>query len=88
VLSTFFGAGNNKIMIDVYSYTKDGKETEFTLTKEACIPVTAYQKTDDSVLDLNYFGITPGIRNMTIFDVPKPCMHPVQVSPVSIYNNK
>jgi hypothetical protein len=25
---------------------------------------------------------------MTVFDVPKPCMHPVQVSPVSIYNNK
>jgi hypothetical protein len=50
VLSTFFGAGNNKIMIDVYSYTKDGKETEITLTKEACIPVTAYQKTDDKII--------------------------------------
>jgi len=61
------------------------KETSLTVTKGSCIPLTTYQKSDDSVLDINYFGITLGMMNMTVFDVPKACMNAVHVSPVSIY---
>ena len=56
-----------------------GKETSLTVTKGSCIPLTTYQKGQNYVLSINYFGITLGIRNMTVFDVPKACMNSVHV---------
>ena len=85
MLSSFFGAGNNKINIEIYNYKDMGKETSVTVTKGSCIPLMMFQKSDDSILVNNYFGTTLGIMNMTVFDVPKACMNPVHVSPVSIY---
>jgi len=71
--------------IEIYDYMNMGKKTSFTVTKGSCIPLAMFQKSDDSILFTNYFGITLGIMNMTVFDVPKACMNPVHVSPVSIY---
>jgi hypothetical protein len=85
VLSSSFGAGNNKMNIEMYNYNDVGMETSFTVTKGSCIPLTIFQKNDDSILVTNYFGITLGIMNMTVFDVPKACMNPIHVSPVCIY---
>ena len=79
VLSSFFGAGNNKMNIEIYNYMNMGKETSLTVTKGSCIPLTTYQKGQNYVLSINYFGITLGIRNMTVFDVPKACMNSVHV---------
>jgi len=76
------------MMIEIYNYMNMRKDTSLTVTKRSCIPLTTYQKSEAEILDINYFGITLGIMNMTIFDVPKACMHPVQVSSVSIYNNE
>jgi hypothetical protein len=74
--------------IEIYNYMNMGKDTSLTVTKGSCIPLTTYQKGEAETVDINYFGITLGIMNMTIFDVPKACMHPVHVSSVSIYNNE
>lgn len=79
VLSSFFGAGNNKMNIEIYNYMDIGKETSLTVTKGSCIPLMTYTKGQNYVLDKNYFGITLGIRNMTVFDVPKACVNPVHV---------
>ena len=65
--------------IEIYNYMNMGKETSLTVTKESCIPLTTYQKGQNYVLGINYFGITLGIRNMTVFDVPKACMNSVHV---------
>ena len=87
VMSSFFGAGNDKMMIEIYNYINMGKETYLTVTKGSCIPLMTYQKGQNSVLDINYFGITLGIMNMTVFDVPKACMRAVQVSPIRLRIN-
>ena len=80
----FFGAGNDKMMIEIYNYINMGKETYLTVTKGSCILLMTYQKGQNSVLDINYFGITLGIMNMTVFDVHKACMRAVQVSPIRL----
>jgi hypothetical protein len=43
---------------------------DLTVTKESCIPVTAFQKSNDLCIDINYMGISIGIADMAIFNIP------------------
>jgi len=74
VLSTFLGQGCDALPVDIYSYMIDGKMADLTVTKESCIPVTAFQKSNDVFIDINYMGISLGIADMSIFNIPIPCL--------------
>lgn len=75
VLSTFLGQGCDALPVDIYRYmTDDGKMADLTVTKEACIPVAAFQKSNDLFIDINYMGISPGIVDETIFNEPILCL--------------
>jgi hypothetical protein len=52
----------------------DGKMADLTVTKESCIPVAAFQKSNDLFIDINYMGISTGIADITIFNIPIPCL--------------
>ncbi|XP_063396847.1 uncharacterized protein LOC134681243 [Mytilus trossulus] len=71
--TTFVGAGQNKLIVELYNDDMDGKKTDITVLQGSCIPVSAYQKSGQTVTFINYLGITAGISNATIFDIPKPC---------------
>jgi hypothetical protein len=52
----------------------DGKMADLTVTNESCIPVAAFQKSNDLFIDINYMGISTGIADMAIFNIPIPCL--------------
>lgn len=74
MLSTFLGQGCDDLPVDIYSYMIDGKMADLTVTKESCIPVAAFQKSNDLFIDINYMGISIGKADMAIFNIPIPCL--------------
>ncbi|CAC5408692.1 unnamed protein product [Mytilus coruscus] len=73
LVTTYVGAGQDKLMVELYNDDIDGKKIDITVLQGSCIPVSAYQKLGESITFINYLGITAGISNATIFDIPKPC---------------
>jgi hypothetical protein len=73
-LSTFLGQGCDALPVDICSYMIDGKMADLTVTKESCIPVTAFQKSNDLFIDIDYIGISIGKADMAIFNIPIPCL--------------
>ncbi|CAC5373573.1 unnamed protein product [Mytilus coruscus] len=73
LMSTFFGYGDMKIDIDMYLFSYNGANTTMSVTKDSCVPVSQHIVFPNVFIDLGYMGMTSGIRNTTVFNIPKPC---------------
>ncbi|CAC5402989.1 unnamed protein product [Mytilus coruscus] len=83
VLSTYYGTGDNKYEIDVYEYMIDGKKMELSVNKGSCLPVGQHQQITNGFADIGFMGITEGIKDPSVFDIPPECNNAGTVSPVS-----
>jgi len=82
-LSAYVGLGSDKVMVDVYRDMFNDKIVYLTVTQIQCVPVSVTQMNDHSMTFVNFMSLTQGIRNLTIFDVPKECMRSTHSSHVS-----
>ncbi|XP_063410788.1 uncharacterized protein LOC134693804 [Mytilus trossulus] len=73
LMSTFVGYGDKKIDIDMYSFSFNGANITMSVTKDSCVPVSQHLILPGVFIDLGYMGMTSGIRNTTVFNIPKPC---------------
>ena len=78
--STHYGIGNNKVDIDVY---KVENGIDFTVTRNECAIMTRRAESKDSIADREFRGLTLGIKDMSVFDVPKACQNGTSTSPIS-----
>jgi hypothetical protein len=46
VLSTYYGVGNNKVDIDMYTYMDGGMQSTLSVTKDGCVPHDIYTRLD------------------------------------------
>jgi hypothetical protein len=78
--STYYGLGNNKVDIDVY---KVGNGISVTVTKNECAIMTERTEIKEGITDVEFRGLTLGIKDMSVFDVPKACQNGTSTSPFS-----
>ncbi|CAC5407934.1 unnamed protein product [Mytilus coruscus] len=83
VLSTYYGAGDNKYEIDVHEFMVDGKKMELNVNKGSCVPVGEHQQLTNGFADVGFMGINEGIKDPSVFDIPPECNNARTVSPVS-----
>ena len=83
VLSTYYGVGNNKVDIDVYTYMDGGMQSTLSVTKDGCVPMAEHMKMSTGILDIGFMGLTLGIKDMSVFDIPKGCQNAATVHPYS-----
>ncbi|XP_076117760.1 ependymin-related protein 1-like [Mytilus galloprovincialis] len=81
VLSTYYGIGDNKYEIDVYEFMVDGKKMEFSVTKGSCVPVGEQQQLANGFADVGFIGLTEGIKDPSVFNIPSECNRERTVSP-------
>ncbi|KAL3883285.1 hypothetical protein ACJMK2_029568 [Sinanodonta woodiana] len=85
VENTFLGAGFENVAVKIYRFSVRGLEVYFTVTAYDCIPVVAIASgyipdKKVSVLEvLEYSGITVGVKDPSVFDIPAICQ-PVESS--------
>lgn len=82
-MSTYYGIGNNKVDIDVYMVTYGIYATTISVTKNECAPMTQRSETKDGITDIELRGLTFGIKDMSVFDVPKACQNGTSLLPSS-----
>ncbi|CAG2200704.1 unnamed protein product [Mytilus edulis] len=73
LMSTFVGYGDKKIDVDMYSFSFNGANITMSVTKDSCVPVSQHVILPGAFIDIGYMGMTSGIRNTTVFNIPKPC---------------
>ncbi|XP_052081822.1 uncharacterized protein LOC127719638 [Mytilus californianus] len=73
VMSTFIGFDDKKIDVDMYSFSFQGATVTMSVTKDTCVPVSEHVTYPNVLVDVGYMGMTSGIQNTTVFDIPKPC---------------
>jgi hypothetical protein len=83
VLSTYYGVGNNKVDIDMYTYMDGGMQSTLSVTKDGCVPMAEHMKMSTGILDIGFMGLTLGIKDMSVFDIPKGCQNAATVHPYS-----
>jgi len=83
VLSTYYGVGNNRVDIDMYTYMDGGMQATMSVTKDGCVPMGYHIKTNTGILDIGFMGLTIGIKDMSVFDIPKGCQNAATVHPYS-----
>ncbi|VDI44297.1 Hypothetical predicted protein [Mytilus galloprovincialis] len=88
VLSTYYGFGDNKYEIDIYEFMVDGKKMQMSFNKETCIPVGEHQQLANGFADISFMGITEGIKDPKVFDIPPECNRARSVSPRMQYIKK
>lgn len=82
-MSTYYGIGNNKVDIDVYMVTNGSYATAISVTKNECAPMTQRRESKAGITDVEFRGVTLGIKDMSVFDVPKACQNGTSTSPFS-----
>ena len=82
MLSTYYGIGDNKYEIDVYEFMVDGKKMELSVTKGSCVPVGEQQQLANGFADVGFIGLTEGIKDPSVFNIPSECNRERTVSPV------
>lgn len=75
VLSTYYGFGEKTIDIQVYTFTLNGMDRSFTATQvqNDCIPLGEHVGSKTGITDIGIMGLTKGIKNPEVFNIPKPC---------------
>ena len=77
--SSYFGYKDHRIDVNFYKFRmNDSSLIELSVLKDGCVPVTEYVAANGTVGEISYTGVTPGIRDMSVFDVPNSCQ---KVSP-------
>ncbi|ESO87154.1 hypothetical protein LOTGIDRAFT_154656 [Lottia gigantea] len=75
--SHFGGSGNNKVMFNSYSYQAANVTAHFSMTNPGCVPVSQiiYGSTNgvQYFVSQNFYDITPGVKDPTVFNVPSIC---------------
>ena len=56
---------------------------DFTVTRNECAIMTRRAESKDSIADREFRGLTLGIKDMSVFDVPKACQNGTSTSPIS-----
>ncbi|VDI40121.1 Hypothetical predicted protein [Mytilus galloprovincialis] len=78
VLKSYMGAGNSKIMTTVYKYVTGMSTSYITMADDGCIPM-AYEAAGQNAdgggyqMTVEFFGITPGIADTSVFNEPAQC---------------
>ncbi|XP_063431475.1 ependymin-related protein 1-like [Mytilus trossulus] len=78
VLKSYMGAGSSKIMTTVYKYDTGMSTSYITMADDGCIPM-AYEAAGQNAdgggyqMTVEFFGITPGIADTSVFNVPAQC---------------
>ena len=83
VLSTYYGVGNNKIDVDMYSYTYGGIQRTTTVMnmgmdsmgKKMCLQMGDHANVANGFYDIGYMGVKLDITDPSVFNLPKPCQH-------------
>ena len=71
--STYFGMGDDKIEFESYQYQFSGTTITETVTKNSCVPIGYRIKLPNGFMDLSLIGLQNGIKDMSVFDIPKEC---------------
>ena len=73
-MSSYYGAGADTFDFDMYEYTSfTGERTQMSVTKNSCIPMGGHMTLKNGIADFGFMNITVGIKDMSVFDVPKEC---------------
>ena len=81
ILSTYYGVGNNKVDIYMYTYMVGGMSTTLAVTKDGCVPMAEHMTMKTGILDIGFMGLTLGIKDMSVFNIPKGCQNAATVHP-------
>ena len=84
-MSTYYGFDANRIDIDMYSFIHDGVQITLSVTKEGCVPVAQHMMSNDGITDASFVGITLGIKDISIFNVPTYCQNVAPDTQVSSF---
>lgn len=79
--STFYGFGSEKFDVSMYEYAMNGMQYVEIRTKNTCIPVSGHNKGKNGFNDWGFSGLQEGIKDASVFDIPRECRH---TSPVSV----
>jgi hypothetical protein len=60
-LSTYYGVGNNKVDIDVYTFMDGGMQFTLSVTKDGCVPMAHHTKMSTGILDIGFMGLSLGL---------------------------
>ncbi|VDI51138.1 Hypothetical predicted protein [Mytilus galloprovincialis] len=80
IMSSYYGFDDKKIGIDVYSFSYEGSQITISVMKEGCVPVGEHITGKAFLLDVGFMGMTSGVKNATVFDIPKPCQRSMPLS--------
>ena len=83
VRSTYFGIGKARLNVEFYEFIKEQSSLEISVVKDECVPVTEFVNYNGTVAEFHYLEVTPGIRNMKVFDVPLSCQNTNHIPYVS-----
>ena len=73
-MSSYYGAGDETFALDTYQYTSiTGDNTIMTMTRNSCVHVSGHIQLKNGIADVGFMNITLGIKDMSVFDVPKEC---------------
>ncbi|CAC5415690.1 unnamed protein product [Mytilus coruscus] len=73
IMSSYYGFDDKKIDIDMYSFPYEGSQITISVMKEGCVPMGEHITGKSFLLDVGFMGMTSGVKNATVFDIPKPC---------------
>lgn len=83
-MSTYYGIGNNKVDLDMYQKVTYGiYAITISVTKNECAPMTQRREYKGRSTDIELRGLTLGIKDMSVFDVPKDCQNGTSMFPFS-----
>lgn len=73
--STFYGFGSEKFDVSMYEYAMNGMQYVEIRTKNTCIPVSGHNKGKNGFNDWGFSGLQEGIKDASVFDIPRECRH-------------
>ncbi|XP_076086896.1 uncharacterized protein LOC143057473 [Mytilus galloprovincialis] len=73
VWSSYHGLGDDTLKVDTYFFTFDAGQFTMTMTTKGCAPVSEGFQTKDGVFNIGVMGLTSGITDPSVFELPSPC---------------
>lgn len=72
-LSSYYGFGNVTVPIEIYTFTIMDVAVTVTVGKKDCVLLGEHYVVPGSMVDSGFMGVTLGIKNPAVFDVPAKC---------------
>ncbi|XP_052083630.1 uncharacterized protein LOC127720935 [Mytilus californianus] len=73
-VSSYYGTGNDTVKVDIYFVKFQNWYVTLTVEKTSCAVLAETDYSTDEVQNSHFFGLTLGVRNFTVFDIPAACL--------------